>query len=1245
MNKMKIVLVSLALASESIMEALKEIREKEGDILELIYYYAHSIEEEEIDPLQLREDLINADAVLIDIRGGGKAAGIVQSVLPGLKNTVIVLVGATPGIMGLTRMGSFKTESFIKETEGRKKRGEFDWDKTDRIMKMVEMAGKIMPVGIIKHARNWVYAIRYWMNGGKENLKNLLLMIAREYGKLKVMKPAPPVEHPDCGIYHPRLKKIYREKEEYFKDYQFDSKKESVGLFFYGGMHFDSSIKGVKAMIDQLEPDINVIPVFSSGRKNIESIKKYFFDNKIPLINVMVNFHWFRINTFASRNFEEAVILFKELNIPLVHATPMYGREVEKWRESEMGLSPIETMATVIMPEMDGFSQCIPCIGLEDRVFDKRKMKVSVAIHERVEMLALRIRNWLRLKSLPNHQKRVAFIIYNYPPGESNLGGGAYLDVFASMKKILEAMEKDGYNVGEIPEEKFHDLLLRKGTVNSGEWTALENTAKNCFHVTEKDYHNWFSAMPDQEVMISEWGLVPGRIMSYDKSILIPGIELGNLFIGLQPSRGVHEEPEKAVHDKTLPPHHQYVAFYRWLEKEWKADICIHVGTHGTLEFLKGKEVGMSKECFPDILIGTMPHLYIYHVVNPSEAMIAKRRSQAVIVNYNSPAFIESCLYDRMSGLEDLFAEYNEAFLQDPGRAERVKTRLLEAAKEANFETRDIDEIHDELIRIKRSIIPKGLHILDEEYEEKERINFVRFILRYDRGEIKSINRVFCEKEGFDYDKTFGSPSKRLNGKSCSKLVEEIEGKASELICKAVRNKILPDDHDLAKILRYGLDMLSRLDASREIGNLLRGMCGEYIPPNLGGDPIREPDVLPTGCNSYQFDPRFVPSETAYARGAEIAENTLKYYYKQHGSYPKGTAVILWGFETAKTKGETVGQILAYIGVRVIRKQSLWEPAIEVIPLKELGRPRVDVMINICGFFRDMFPNVMQLIDQAFEKISALDEPEDMNFVKANTRRIFEEIKDQENYKTAKKLANARIFGPKSGEYGTCLINLIETANWENESELADAFIQSMNHVYTDNIHGKRVDGIYRKRLSSVNLVSQVRDTHEYEIGDLDHYYEFFGGLAKSVETVRGEKPEMLITDTSKEIILTESVEHAIRRGVRTRLLNPKFIEELLKHDYHGAQKIAQRVEYLIGHAATTNRVDNWIWSEVSARYIFDKDIFARMTENNRYATAEIIKRLIEANKRGYWDASDDELERLRDAYLELEGLIEEKLS
>jgi len=302
-------------------------------------------------------------------------------------------------------------------------------------------------------------------------------------------------------------------------------------------------------------------------------------------------------------------------------------------------------------------------------------------------------------------------------------------------------------------------------------------------------------------------------------------------------------------------------------------------------------------------------------------------------------------------------------------------------------------------------------------------------------------------------------------------------------------------------------------------------------------------------------------------------------------------------------------------------------------------------MINICGFFRDMFPNVMRLIDQAIEEVSALDEPDEMNFVKRNTRSLYEEIKGLEDEKTARKFANARIFGPKPGEYGTRVTNLIETSNWKDESELADAFIQSMNHVYTDNIHGKRADGIYKKRLSVVDLVSQVRDTHEYEIGDLDHYYEFFGGLSKSIETLKGEKPEMLITDTTKEQILTESVERALRRSVRTRLLNPKFIEELLKNDYHGAQKIAQRVEYLLGHAATTNRVDNWIWSEIADRYIFDQEMFARMTENNRYATAEIIGRLLETNKRGYWDASDEELKRLRDAYLELEGFIEERLS
>ncbi len=364
-----------------------------------------------------------------------------------------------------------------------------------------------------------------------------------------------------------------------------------------------------------------------------------------------------------------------------------------------------------------------------------------------------------------------------------------------------------------------------------------------------------------------------------------------------------------------------------------------------------------------------------------------------------------------------------------------------------------------------------------------------------------------------------------------------------------------------------------------------------------------------------------------------------------HGTYPRSTALILWGFETAKTQGETVGQVLRYLGLEVVREKSAWSPRIAVIPLERLGRPRIDVVVNICGFFRDLFPNVMELLDRAFQQVAALDEPPAMNYMRSNTQALFKELSSKmEDTEHAGTMAAGRIFGPPAGEYGTSVNALVEARNWTDESQLAGAYLQSMNHLYAGAVRAQKLDELFRRQLAAVEVVSQVRSSHDYEITDLDHYYEYFGGLAKAVETCSGKKPELLFSDTTREVILTEDVAAAIRRGVRTRLLNPKWIEGLLEHDYHGAQHIADRVENVLGLAATTNRVDNWIWSGIAARYVFDREMRRKMEENNRWAAAELMRRLLEASQRGYWEADENELAELQQAYLEVEGAIEEQL-
>ena len=497
----------------------------------------------------------------------------------------------------------------------------------------------------------------------------------------------------------------------------------------------------------------------------------------------------------------------------------------------------------------------------------------------------------------------------------------------------------------------------------------------------------------------------------------------------------------------------------------------------------------------------------------------------------------------------------------------------------------DVEEVESELYRMQHSLIPKGLHIFGHRYTEYEMASYA-----------------------------YGVAQLRSSGQEPD---EEILVQAQKDTACATQN--------------------------HELDGLMEALCDHFSPPRLAGDLFRSPEVFPTGYNLYQFDARQVPSAAALRRGWEIAENTLRTYQSAHGVYPQSVALIAWGLEASRTQGETVGQILGYLGVRPQAKSSLWDHKYELIPLSELGRPRIDVTVNICGFFRDMFPNVMDTLDDIFRMVYAANEGPVENYFRAHTlsrqNRLIEEGHSPED---AEELAAARLFGPPEGEYGTGITGIIETKNWKDESELGANFTDSLHYIYTRHSIGRKEKALYQDNLSVVDVISQLRASTEYEITDLDHYYEFFGGLAKSVEMVKGQKSAMYITDVTAGQLHTETVDKSIARGLRTRVLNPTWIDGLLQHPYHGAQKIAERFENVMGLTATTGAVDQHFYDDLEACYVQDEERRRQMEENNPHAYLNILEQMLEYNSRGYWDASDEQLERIKRAYLDLEDRIED---
>ncbi|NLH02230.1 MAG: cobaltochelatase subunit CobN, partial [Clostridiales bacterium] len=887
------------------------------------------------------------------------------------------------------------------------------------------------------------------------------------------------------------------------------------------------------------------------------------------------------------------------------------------------GISPVDYLANIVLPETDGGIEPLLLCATEE--IAGSEFEAVVPINDRIVRCAGRIRRMMKLKKTDNSRKKLALVVYNYPPGDHNLANAAYLDSFESIRNILIRLDKEGYNVGEIP-ENISELFLENNIVNSPKWSS-----RHCGALIDKDeYENLLSSCPELKKDIEGiWGTYPGAVNTYDGKIRIPYLRFGNIYVTLQPSRGCHEDPQKFYHDKSIPPHHQYAAFYRWLEKNM--DAVIHIGTHGTLEFMRGKEMTISKNCDMDILIGDLPHFYIYQVGNPSEAMTAKRRSLATLIGYSTPSADGAGLYGEYLALRELFDELHEARLMNSQRVPSIEEEIRQKAEENNWADLkgDLEAIEGRLTDLQRSLIPIGLHTFGNTMEEKERIDFLASVMRFDRGGIKSVNRVLAEQDGFDYTKMLEQKSPKLI---------EYDLKARELISAWIRGEEAPPELKDQKAFITGV--LKNIESDFELDGLINALSGGYAGSGLAADVLKNPEVFPSGRNLYQFNPLSIPTASALERGRTIALNTLKQYRGKNGEYPKSVGVVLWGFETAKTCGETVGQVMEYLGVRIKSETGSWFTQIEPVPREELTHPRIDVTIQICGFFRDMFPNLVALLDDAVRIAAKLDEPDNAVYDKAVSicSLLISEGIDK---KSAEEMSFIRIFGPRESEYGTSLTTMIENAAWQDERELGESYERDMSYAYGRNISGAENRRLNKILLSQVEMISQVQDTYEYDVTDLDHYYEFFGGFSKAVENNRGEKPQMLATNTASEIIRTEDISDAISRGAVSRTFNPKWINAMLEHDYHGAQKIADRIQYQIGLSATTGSVEQWVWEKTAQTFLFDDEMLRKLRENNVHAANEIAMRLYEAKQRGYWKASAEEAEKLMRILMEFEEHLE----
>lgn len=902
----------------------------------------------------------------------------------------------------------------------------------------------------------------YITQGGKENFNQLFLMMAAEILKVDVAY-AEPAEYPWEGIYHPDAGEIFSSTEEYlswYKTYKKDFQEiATVGLLFTRTHWVNGNIAVEDMVIRTLEAKgLNVLPVFCYSVKDEglgtrspgEIVRAYFMPEGKPAINAMVKLISFFLESgkqdFAKQEIAgQGVALLKELGVPVFQPVVSNYKTVEEWTEDPQGLNTDITW-TIAMPEFEGVIEPIFIGGI------KREggMETRVPVEERVNKLSDRISRWIKLQQKPIKERKVAFILHNNPCAsvEATVGGGANLDTLESVSRILHSMKEVGYDV-EPPtdgKELIKTIMDRKA-ISEFRWTTIDEIVKKGGVVKlmdKEEYCRWFDTLTPtvRKRMIDAWGNPPGEeingvpaAMVYEDKIVITGVKFGNAYVGIQPKRGCagarcDGQVCKILHDPDIPPPHQYMATYKYLEEQ--ADVIVHVGTHGNLEFLPGKGVALSQNCYPDLAIGVLPHLYIYNADNPPEGTIAKRRSYATLVNHMQTVMTQGGLYDELAELDQYLEEYEKAKLADPARAHTLKHMIIEEIEKTNLDKQIslenahdgfedvVENVHALLSTIRNTQIQDGQHIFGDIPTGERRIEFINSILRFDSGDGVSLRQAVAKLMNLELGELLEDQSKicQQHGKSYGALLEEIDGLAKAFLVHFIANREIEENiaravlkekflclealKELNALLPRVKDLNERIEASKEIEALLSGFDGKYIPAGPSGLITRgRDDVLPTGRNFYSLDPHRVPTKAACEVGKRLADKVIEKHLEEEGRYPENIAIYWMCNDIMWADGEGLGQMLYLLGVR-----PKWLPngrvaGIEVIPLKELGRPRIDVTVRVSGITRDNFPNCIELLDEAIQTVAALEEPEEDNLVRKHTLAQLDGKETEQDWRNA----------------------------------------------------------------------------------------------------------------------------------------------------------------------------------------------------------------------------------------------------
>ena len=1160
----------------------------------------------------------------------------------------------------------------------------------------------------------------YLIRGGVPNFVNLSSFLSQVCSGTDA-NAAPPQDLPWEGVYHPEAPA--GEDAEAWLAARHQPEAPTVGVLFYRAQWVSGDLAFVDALIHALEErGCNVMPVFSfTLRDDVTAadglppvFRRYLLDAagrlRIDVLITTLSFSGARVRLSEGPTPSAGLMLdaLGRLDMPVLQAI-LVAVSRRQWEVSSLGLAPQDAAMKVMLPEFDGRIISVPIAfkeeasrhqegeaagGLEpgDPTLRLDSLpRVYVPDLERTRRLAGIAMRLARLRRVPNAQKKIALILSNYPSKHARIGNAVALDTPASVVKILQALRQAGYTVGDFPEDGdqlVHTLIDRCG--QDVEFVTEEQMRQAVGHVPGETYCDWFAQFPKpvQTAIQGAWGPPPGNVMRWGESLVIPGLQYGNVFVGVQPARGYGENPVAIYHSPDLAPTHQYVAFYRWLQEIFQADAIVHVGKHGNLEWLPGKALALSEACYPDLVVGELPFIYPFVINDPGEGSQAKRRAHAVIVDHLIPVMTTADTYNELAKLEQLMDEYVRVQALDPAKLPIIEAQIWQLVEETrmnqdlsvNERPEDfsafLQHIDGYLCELKDSQIRDGLHILGRIPERDDRINLLLALTRLENGEVPSLRRAVATGMHLDYDRLLadrGQPVQTLapvvrryaNGgpvRTHGDVLEAVD-RASRTLLETFdqsEDKTNAIDHvvtdvlgasqpEVAQVLRFihnTLDPALR-QTSDEVDHILRALAGGFVPPGPSGAPTRgSASILPTGRNFYSVDVKTIPSPAAWDVGRRLGDGLLERYLREEGNYPQSVGIVVWGTATMRTQGDDIAEILYLLGIRPRwQAESRRLLTLDKIPLEELGRPRIDVTVRISGFFRDAFPNLVAMLDKAVTMAAeAEDEPLEQNFVRQHyLRDRAARLAEGMNNSDSRRSSLYRVFGSKPGTYGVGMLNLMDQRNWETDENLARVYITWSGYAYTGADTGIEAASTFAERLKEVSIAVKNQDNREHDLFDSDDYFQEHGGMIACVRALTGKNPVAYFGDSANpELPKVRTLAEEAARVFRTRVVNPKWIHSVMRHGYKGAFEMASTIDFLFGYDATAQVVQDWMYEGVTRAYLSDPEVRKFLEEKNPWALKGMAERLLEAIQRGMWEEPSEEMtQRLQQLILDTDELLE----